>query len=177
MTAKMLEGKLLLYSETGMEGGYLSIQDKKFITFNAPKFAITNNCEVVDKNNTSRFGVTSNAEVLIDNHWLEIPDPILKEADYQMSSLFCGELNGDLEADKRLAQKYNFNIKYSAQRLDEMYGPGNWKVDSKLPNVILKDGTLLHFGDMPTTIPSRPYQIPLGAKTSVTVDWKDGSIQ
>lgn len=177
MTEKTLEGKLLLYSETGMEGGYLSIQDKKYTTLNSPVFGIDNKRKVWDKNNINKQGLTSNAEVLIDNNWFELPDPICQDGDYRISSLFCGEINGDLEADKRLSQKYNFKIKYSIERLNEAFGVGNWKIDRKLPNVILKDGTLLHFGDSPTTIPSRPYGIPQGGKTRITVNWNDGSIQ
>ncbi len=177
MTKKMLEGKLLLYSETGMEGGYLSIQDRRYITLNSPTFGISNNCKVFDKNKLTRQGVTSNAEVLIDNDWLELPDPIWKDKDFEISSLNCGEQNGDLNADKRLSEKYGFKIKYSAERLNEIYGHGNWKIDRKLPNVILNNGTLLHFGDAPTTIPSRPYGIPQDGKTRITVDWNDGSVQ
>lgn len=177
MTTKILEGKLLCYSEQGMEGGYLSIQDKKFITLTSSTFGITDSRKVWDKNDTNRHGMTSNTEVFIDNNWLAFPDPICKDQDYRISSLFCGEQNGDLEADKRLAKKYNFKIKYSVERLNETYGQGNWKIDRQLPNVILKDGTLLHFGDTPNTIPSRPYGIPQGGKTRVTVNWNDGGVQ
>jgi hypothetical protein len=177
MIEKILEGNLLLYSETGMEGGYLSIQDKKFTTLKEPTFGISNDCKVWDKKNTNRHGLTSNAEILIDNNWLPLPDPIWKDKDFEISSLYCGEQNGDLNADKRLSEKYNFKIKYSIERLNEIYGQDNWKIDGELPNVILKDGTLLHFGDTPTTNPSRPYGIPQGGKTRVTVNWNDGSVQ
>ncbi|MEZ4973090.1 MAG: hypothetical protein R2820_07245 [Cyclobacteriaceae bacterium] len=177
MIEKILEGKLLSYSETGMEGGYLSIQDKNFITLNSPKFGVSNDCKVWDKNNTSRFGLTSNAEVLIQNNWWIFPDPILRDKDFEISSLSRGESNGDLNADERLSKKYDFKIKYSVERLNEEYGLGNWKIDRQLPNVILKDGTHLHFGDTPKTIPSRPYGIPQGGKTRVTVKWNDGMVQ
>jgi len=40
----------------------------------------------------------------------------------------------------------------------------------------LKDGTHLHFGDTPTTIPARPYGIPQFAKTRMTINWSDGII-
>lgn len=177
MIKKILEGKLLCYSETGMEGGYLSIQDFNFITLKTPTFGITEGCKVYDKKDYRQFGISSNIEVLLDNNWLQLPDPIVKDKDYKTSSLFCGEINGDLEADKRLSEKYNFKIKYSVERLNEKYGQGNWKVDKKLPNVILNDGTHLYFGDTPTTIPSRPYRIPQFAETRVTVNWSDGRIE
>lgn len=177
MTEKILEGKLLCYSEQGMEGGYLSIQDTTFISLTVPTFGVIANQKVWDKNDYNRIGLTSNTEVLIDNNWLPFPDPICKEDDYKISSLFCGEINGDLNADKRLSEKYNFKIKYSVERLNETYGQGNWRIDRELPNVILKDGTLLHFGDTPTTIPSRPYGIPQGGKTRVAVNWNDGIIE
>lgn len=177
MTEKILEGKLLCYSETGMEGGYLSIQDLKFITLKTPTFGITDGCKVYDKKDNKRFGISSNLEVLLDNVWLQLPDPIVKDNDYKISSLFCGEINGDLEADKRLSVKYNFKIKYSIERLNDTYGQGNWKINEKLPNVILNDGTNLHIGDTPTTIPSRPYGIPQFAETRVTVIWNDGRIE
>jgi hypothetical protein len=176
MTEKILEGKLLCYSEQGMEGGYLSIQDKNFISLSSPTFGVNNGCKVWDKNDISRFGQTSNMEVLIENVWLEFPDPICKDKDFEISSLYCGEINGDLDADKRLVEKYNFKIKYSVERLNETYGNGNWKIDRQLPYVILKDGTHLHFGDSPTTIPARPYGIPQFAKTRMTVNWSDGNI-
>ncbi|HEY0042893.1 MAG TPA: hypothetical protein VGB71_19600, partial [Flavisolibacter sp.] len=78
MTEKFIEGQLLLYSETGMEGGYLSIQDSKFVSLQPPTYGITNNCKVWDKHDTSRHRQTSNTEVFIDNNWLEFPDPIWK---------------------------------------------------------------------------------------------------
>jgi hypothetical protein len=177
MTEKILEGRLLFYSEQGMEGGYLSIQDRIYVTLNTPTFGVSDDRKVWDKNDENRCGLTSNTEVLIDDNWLEFPDPISKDEDYRISSLFCGEQNGDLEADKRLSIKYNFTIKYSVERLNETYGQGNWKIDRKLPNVILKDGTHLHFGGSPRTIPSRPYGITQGGKTKVTVKWNDGKTE
>ena len=177
MKEKILQGKLLFYSDQGTEGGYLSIQDINFITLNPPTFGISDNRKVYDINDKKRYGLSSNAEVLIDNNWLQLPDPIVKDKDYKISSLFCGEINGDLEADKRLSEKYSFRIKYSVERLNETYGYGNWKIDRELPNVILKDGTLLHFGDTPTTIPSRPYGISQNGKTRITVKWNDGTTE
>lgn len=177
MTEKILDGNLLFYSEQGMEGGYLSIQDRAYIILDTPTFGVSDDRKVWDKNDINRYGLTSNTEVLINDSWLEFPDPIYKDEDYRISSLFCGEQNGDLEADKRLSMKYNFKFKYSVERLDETYGQGNWKVDRNLPNVILKDGTYLHFGDTPTTIPTRPYGISQGGKTRVTVNWNDDKTQ
>ena len=177
MTEKLLEGRLLLYSETGFEGGYLSIQDTKYIIFNSPRFGVESDCQVWDKHDLSRQGVTSNAEVLINDNWLELPDPLCRDKDFKNSTLYCGEQNGDLNADKRLSEKYNFKIKYSIERLNETYGKGNWKIDRKLPYVTLKDGTQLHFGDTPTTIPDRPYGIPQNGITRVTVKWNDNNIE
>jgi hypothetical protein len=113
MTEKILEGKLICYSESGMEGGYLSIIDTKYITLSPPLFGISNDRIVFDKNDKTRYGKTSNTEVLLDNTWLPIPDPITKDNDYRISSLFCGEKYGDLKADKRLAEKYHFKIEYT----------------------------------------------------------------
>ena len=177
MTEKILEGKLLFYSEQGMEGGYLSIQDINSITLSSPKFGISDDRKVFDKNEKNRYGLTSNTEVLIDDNWLQFPDPICRDNDYRISSLCCGELNGNFDADKRLSTKYNFKIKYSVERLNDIYGNGNWKIDKKLPYVILKDGTNLHFGDTPTTIPSRPYGISQDGKTRVTVNWTNSETQ
>lgn len=175
MTKKILEGKLLCYSEQGMEGGYLSIQDKNFIKLTIPTFGVSNGNKVWDKSDISRFGYPSDMEVLIENEWLQFPDPIWKDKDFEISSLYRGETNGDLDADKRLAERYKFKIKYSIERLNETYGQGNWKFDKNLPNVILKDGTHLYSGGTPTTIPSRPYGITQFAKTRMTVTWSDGN--
>jgi hypothetical protein len=177
MTEKILEGQLLLYSETGMEGGYLSIQDNRFVSLQPPMYGVSNNCKVWDKDDTSRHGLTSDAEVLIDNKWLEFPDPIWKDEDFKLSTLYNGELNGDLAADKRLSERYEFRIKYAIERLNETYGEGKWQINRKLPYVTLKDGTQLHFSDVPTAVPSRPYGIPQGGKTRVTVTWNDGKVE
>jgi len=177
MAAKLLEGRLLLYSETGMEGGYLSIQDKAFIKLGSPRFGVSDGNKVWEKNDISRFGLASNTEVLIENVWLQFPDPIWKDKDFEISSLCRGEQNGDLNADKRLAEKYKFKVKYSVERLNDAYGPGNWKIVDKLPKVVLKDGTVVHFGDIPDTIPSRPYGISQDGKTRVSVKWNDGSTE
>lgn len=112
MTGIKFEGKLVCYSETGMEGGYLSFQDISFITLSTPVFGVTNDRKVFDKNDKNRYGLSSNTEVLLDNTWLPFPDPICHDQDYRNSSLFRGEQLGDLNADKRLSEKYHFKIKY-----------------------------------------------------------------
>ncbi len=177
MIKKILEGKLMLYSETGMEGGYLSIQDKEFIKLSLPTFGISDNCKVWDKDDSTRQGLTSDTEVLVDDDWLVYPDPINNDPDYLISSLYCGEEHGDLDADSRLMDKYGFKIKYAEQRLDEEYGKDNWKIEEKLPHVILKDGTRLHFGGTPTTIPRRPYGIAQDGLARVTIHWNDNTVE
>lgn len=175
MTEKILVGKLLTYTDQGMEGGVLCIQDLNHITLSemTSPYGIDNR-KVWDKNDISRFGTTTNPEFLFDKNWVDYVDPITKDEDYKISSLYCGELNGDFDADKRLSKKYNFRIKYSIERLNEAYGVGNWEVGNSSPNVILKDGTKVYFGDSPTTIPQRPYGIPHDVQTRVSVNWNDG---
>lgn len=172
-----LEGRLFFYSETGTEGGYWAFQDSNYISLVSPSFGVTNDRKVWDTNNQNRFGLSSNAEVRLNQEWLPIPDPIIGDADYLASSLYRGEEKGDLFADKRLMERYNFKIKYTAQRLNETYGANNWRLEGGLSNVILKDGTQLHFGSTPTTEPSRPYGIPQSGITRVTVKWDDGTIE
>lgn len=176
MQKQILEGRLLSYSEQGMEGGILCFQDVTYIKLGeiSSPFGIHENQKVWDKKNTNRVGTILAVEILRGNHWLEDIDPMTKDEDYKLSSLYHGESRGDLEADKRLSKKYNFRLKYSVERLNEAYGIGNWKIDKQLPDVILKDGTEVHFGDTPTITPERPYGIPADAKTRVTVHWHDG---
>lgn len=176
MTITALKGKLTSYSEQGMEGGVLCFQDAsqiKLADINSP-FALYENLKVWDKADTERIGVMTNLELLIEGEWKSYIDPITKDEDYKISSLYCGELKGDKEADKRLSEKYNFKIKYSVERLNDSYGQGNWKIDRSLPNVILTDGTKVHFDDSPSTFPKRPYGIPQDAQTRVSVKWGDG---
>lgn len=179
MTESRIQGRLLFYTEQGMEGGYLSIQDNSLIKLiNVDSvYGFGENRKVWDPKNPIRFGRTSNAEILVNDKWISYYDPIFKDDDYKISSLFCGELNGDREADNRLSKKYNFRFKYSEERLNESYGKGNWSIDQGLPNVILKDGTKVIFSDSPSTEPQRPYGIPNDAIVSVTVDWNDGIIE
>lgn len=179
MTESRIKGRLLFYTEQGMEGGYLSIQDDSLIKLiNVDSvYGFGENRKVWDPTNTNRFGTTSNAEILVNDEWISYYDPIFKDEDYRISSLFCGELKGDREADNRLSKKYNFRFKYSEERLNESYGKGNWSIDKGLPNIILNDGTKLIFGDHPSTEPQRPYGIPNDAIARVTVVWNDGIIE
>jgi hypothetical protein len=176
MTEKLLEGKLSLYSEQGMEGGYLSIQDKEYINFSSPKYGITENIKVWDKDDVSKFGITSNPEIYINESWQPWPDPICSDPDYRISSLFCGEVNGDLNADKRLMEKYNFKLRYIEERANEEFGEGNWKFTEAPTTIMLKDGRQLMIGSTPNSIPERPYGIPKDGLTRVTVKWSDGTI-
>ncbi|MFN7911679.1 MAG: hypothetical protein ACK5QC_07620 [Bacteroidota bacterium] len=179
MTESRIKGRLLFYTEQGMEGGYLSIQDDSLIKLiNVDSvYGFGENRKVWDPKNPNRFGRTSNAEILFNDKWISYYDPIFKDDDYKISSLFCGELNGDKEADNRLSKKYNFRFKYSEERLNESYGKGNWSIEKCLPNVILKDGTKLIFGDHPSTEPQRPYGIPNDAIVRVTVEWNDAILE
>ena len=177
MEDKRIKGKLIFYSETGTEGGYWAFQDEKYISFVPPAFGVSNGSKVCDINDKNRIGIASETEVFLNDNWLQFPDPINKDPDYLISSLYCGEENGDLSADKRLMDKFGFKIKYAEQRLDEEYGVNNWRIDGKLPRVILKDGTRLHFGGTPSTVPSRPYGIPQNGLTRVTVNWDDGQVE
>lgn len=179
MTESRIKGRLLFYTEQGMEGGYLSIQDESLINLTNVDsvYGFGENRKVWDPENTDRFGATSNAEILVNDKWISYYDPIYKDEDYRISSLFCGELKGDSEADNRLSKKYNFRFKYSEERLNETYGKGNWSINKNLPNVILMDGTKLIFSDHPSTEPQRPYGIPNDTLVRVTVDWNDGIIE
>jgi hypothetical protein len=186
----ILTGKLSLYSETGTEGGYWALQDNDFVSLISPAFGVYNQ-KVWDINNKNRFGQVSNAEVYLNNEWLPLPDPIQKDPDYEISSLYCGEEKGDFNADKRLSEKYKFTIKYTVQRLNEAYGENNWKFDGeflnsslkdgkfngKIPYAILSDGRHMSMGATPATEPNRPYGIPQNGLTKVTVEWNDGTVE
>lgn len=176
MTEKVLKGRLTFYSETGTEGGYWAFQEENYISLNSPTFGVPNGEKVFDINDNSRKGLTSNAEVLLNEIWLPFPDPINNDPDYLISSLYCGEGKGDLTADKRLMERYQFKIKYARERLDEEYGVNNWRIEGGLSNIILKDGTCIHFGCTPSTIPNRPYGIPQNGLTRVTVVWDNGQV-
>ncbi len=177
MIEKVLEGKLFLHSEQGMEGGYLAIQDKKFIQYDLPKFGVTENMKVFDKNDSSKFGITSEPEIYLNGLWNPWPDPICNEPDYKISSLYCGEEKGDLDADKRLMKKYGFELKYTEDKANESYGVGNWRFIKQPSNIELKDGSLISMGGTPTSIPNRPYGIPKNGLTRVTVKWSNGEVE
>lgn len=179
MTKTFLKGKLTTYSEQGMEGGVLCFQESSHIKLTdiTSPFALYENCKVWDKEDAKRIGLMTNLELFIEGEWKSYIDPITKDEDYKISSLYCGELKGNKDADKRLAEKYNFKIKYSVERLNDSYGQGNWRIVGSLPNVILKDGTKVHFGDSPSTFPQRPYGIPQDAQTRVSVKWSNGIIE
>ena len=103
-----LEGRLCFYSETGTEGGYWAFQERNHIKLIAPSFGVSNEQTVYDIDDDSRKGIASASEVLLNNKWLPLPDPLTQDPDYLKSSLYKGEEQGDLEADKRLMEKYKF---------------------------------------------------------------------
>jgi hypothetical protein len=177
MIEKILEGKLNLFSDQGMEGGALSIQDKEHINLNTPMFGVTDNVKVWDKNDISRFGTTSNPEVFINKSWLPWPDPLYKDPDYKNSSLNL-EKKSDLMADKIISERYDIKIKYVDDILNEKYGENNWKYKTtKESEIILNNGEIIHIGYSPISEPARPYGIPQGALTRVTIKWNDSTIE
>ena len=97
-----------------------------------------------------------------------------KEEDYYISSLYVGEEEGDKEADKRLMEKYEFKMKYSADRFNEKLGEGNWIMVDKSTAVDTK-GKRYSAGGTP--IAERPYGIRPGEITRATVEWQDGVIE
>ncbi len=176
---KKIKGRLFIYYEQGMKGGELCFQDLKYIKLESIKSAwrVDDGNKAWHKDNIELQGIILNCEVLHDGKWLPFCAPITKDKDYEISSLFCGEWEGDLEADKRLAKKYNFKIKYAVERLNEEYGVGNWKLNDEFPHILLNDGTLLHIGSTPETIPNRPYGIAEKDKVRFTVKWDNGIIE
>ncbi len=172
---QIMDGVLHLFAETGTEGAYWAFQDNRFIS--KVSGSVFPNSTVWDLNNPERKGkVRDEIEVFLDGKWLPLPDPMWADSDFRISSLYCGEEFGNYEADKRLMEKYGFNIKYSADRLDENYGKENWHLDEQgIP--ILSDGTQLYLGGTPHTEPHRPYGIPLDGLTKATVEWEDGKIE
>jgi hypothetical protein len=144
----ILEGKLFFYSETGTEGGYWAFQDGRYISIKTPDFGVTDGMKVWDVSDRSKSGLASNAELFLHNQWVPIPDPILQDHDFGMSTLFLGEQRGDTAADERLMNRYNFRIKY--------HGEG---------------------GGTPSSEPLRPYGIPVNGLTRVTVVWSNGEVE
>ena len=168
-------GKLTCFSEQGMEGGQLAIIDSNFIKLHSPKYGLQENEKVWDNIDNSKIGITSKPETYIDNTWLPSRDPILDEPDYKISSLFCGEERGDFDADKRLMEKYNFRMKYTKEKANDIYGVGNWKFRKPNSEIILNDGNIVMMGGTPYCVPERPYHIPIAEFSRVTVNWNDGS--
>ncbi|MEA3379196.1 MAG: hypothetical protein U9Q69_06215 [Nanoarchaeota archaeon] len=174
----VLEGVLFFHSESGTEGGYWAFQDKCFITKSLPTLGVFANLNVWDLNDTERKGkIQNDVEVLLKGKWLPLPDPMIKDYDFEVSSLFQGEKRGDHEADKRLMKKYGFTIKYAAERMNERYGEGNWHLEKNTSLAILSDGTRIYYGGTPSTEPRRPYGIPQKALTRATVKWDDNKVE
>jgi hypothetical protein len=177
MREKIIEGKLTLFSDQGMEGGRLAILNNEFNRLYVPKYGVDENSKVWDNNDKKKTGITSNPESFLNNTWLPYRDPILDEPDYKISSLFQGEIQGDLNADKRLMRKYNFAIKYVKDKADEKYGSNNWNFTGHRRDIVLKDGSVISMGTSPSTVPERPYHIPLSDFSRVTVAWENGTIE
>lgn len=177
MREKILEGKLILFSEQGMEGGQLAILDNKFYQLSIPEYGLQENRKVWDINDQNKIGITSKPESFFDNSWLPARDPILTESDYQISSLYVGEEYGDLNADKRLMKKYNFRMKYTKDKANDEYGKGNWKFTGHNKDIILRNGQKIIMGGPPSCEPKRPYHIPNAKFSRVTVTWENGTIE
>lgn len=176
-TKNALEGVCAFYSETGTEGGYWAFQEKRFIIYVSPPYGIWENQTVWDLLNPNRKGKTRNdVKVLRDGKWCPLPDPIERDPDYFISSLFRGEERGDRDADKRLMKKYGFIIKYAADQMDERYGKGNWHLE-KSSTAVTSDGTRVFYGGTPKTEPDRPYGVRIGELTRATVEWENGVIE
>ncbi len=173
----LIKGKLYLFSEQGMEGGYLSIIDNNFIDYYKPNHGIQENIKVYDAKFPSKVGVTSKAEMYSNDSWIPLRDPILDDVDYKISSLYVGEEKGDFEADKRLMLKYNFKLIYTKEKADRLYGKGNWTFNKSKSRIILNNGKIMMLGGTPESIPQRPYLIPNANLVRVTVHWNDGTIE
>lgn len=173
----VLNGVLFLHSETGTEGGYWAFQNRRFISQTTPSFGVYANQIVWDSNNPKRKGkIQNNVEVFLKDEWLPLSDPMTRDPDYVVSSLFCGEEGGDHEADKRLMGKYGFKIKYAADRMNERHGEGNWHLEDS-STAVTSDGTRWVYGGTPSTEPNRPYGVPQNGLTRATVEWEDGVIE
>ncbi len=176
----IIKGKLYLYSEQGMEGGYLGIVDENFISFTTPQSILNDNQKVYDSKNPLREGITSDTEIYVNNAWVlikdpKITDPILNDADYKISSLYVGEEKGNKNADKRLMEKYYFKIIYKEEKADKLFGKGNWKFNKWKTQIISNKGKIMLLGGVLESIPHRPFSIPKPKNSSVTVHWKDGT--
>jgi len=177
MKENLIIGRLYLYSEQGMEGGRLAFIDKNHIKLQEPKYGLQENLKVWDKNDNTKIGETCKPETYLNNTWLPLRDPILDELDYKISSLFCGEERGDFNADKRLMEKYDFQMKYTKDKANDKYGEGNWEFTKPNSEIILKNGNRIMMGGTPNCIPDRPYPIPISEFSRVTVNWNDGTVE
>lgn len=172
------KGKLFFFENKGPKDGYWALQDLDFISYQKPKFGLNSNQKVWDINKEKKTGtVIEQTEVLIDGNWLELPDPICNDEDYRISSLLNGEGKGNLEADKRLMKRYNFKLKYIEERLNEMYEKNSWHYKEYPSKIILQDGSELHLGITPTSVPSRPYGITENGLTKSTIKWENNNIE
>ncbi|PRX54979.1 hypothetical protein [Flagellimonas meridianipacifica] len=171
-----ISGKLTFFSETGTEGGYWAFQDHDYIKLEAPDFGIREKREVWDSNDLTRRGFTLNSEFWDGSNWIVLPDPIYLDKDYKISSLNLGEVKGDRLADKRLMEKHQFTIEYSEQRFDRIYGEGKWR-RVREGTIEIDDGSIRFAGLYPSTSPKRPYNVPKGGLTRVTIQWEDGKIE
>lgn len=174
----VVNGFCSFYSEQETEGGRWAVQDSRFISKVLPDDGgIWGDQKVWDAEDPSRQGKTRyDAEVFQNGAWRPLPDPMQRDPDYYVSSLFQGEKRGDKKADRRLMERYGFVIKYVEQRMDELYGAGNWRLEGASA-VIAIDGTGAVYGGVPPTEPSRPYGVTPGSLTRVTVEWEDGRIE
>lgn len=168
-------GKLTCFSEQGMEGGQLAIADTSFIKLCVPTYGFQENEKVWDNIDNSKIGITSDPETFLDGSWIPTSDPILDEPDYRISSLFFGEERGDFDADKRLMKKYNFRMKYTQEKANDIYGIGNWKFRKPHSEIVLNNGNIVMMGGTPDCEPNRPYPIPIAKFSRVTVNWNDGT--
>ena len=173
---KQFTGKLYLYSEQGMEGGYLSIIDGNFIHLKPAEF-IQENSQVYDDASSGRKGIAFNMEMHVNDSWIPARDPILDDSDYMNSSLYKGEEHGDFEADKRLMKKYNFKLVYIKEKADNLYGAGNWEFTKPNSEIQLENGKRIMMGGTPESIPQRPYVVPSSCPMRVSVKWEDGTIE
>lgn len=169
------QGALTFHSETGTEGGYWALQDREYISKIAPEFGVFSGAEVWDQANPERSGITGDTEVLKEGVWVPLPDPLSRESDYIISSLWKGQEEGDREADARLMAAYGFRIIYQDEAWDEKWGKGNWHYeDEDKHTAVAPDGTRYISGGTPKTEPRRPYGVGKGELTRHMVHWDDG---
>src|SRR5688572_8152776 len=106
-----IEGILFLWSETGMEGGYLSIQDRNYITYSVSRFGITNRRKVWDRNNPRKYGTTSDSEIWIENKWSRIPEhfPMSQGASTRVTVTWCdGSIQEKVLSDYLLIEQWDY---------------------------------------------------------------------